>query len=76
MSAEPCSVCGEDTSLGHASYFGRREAIAPDGRPRFFCAECHARNRPERRNELSDEERRRLDDHAAMFGLAFNATGH
>jgi hypothetical protein len=76
MASEPCVVCGEETGLGHAQYLGRREVKGRDGSARFLCAECQARSRPARRHELSDEERRRLDEHAAMFGLAFNATGH
>jgi hypothetical protein len=76
MPVEPCTVCGEDTSLGRPEFIGRREAKAADGSPRWLCAECDARSRPSRRHELSDEERRRLEQHGMMFGIAFNATGH
>lgn len=76
MSIEPCVVCTEDTSLGHGRFLGRRELAGSDGTARYLCGECEARSRPTRRHELSDAERRRLDEHAAMFGIAFNATGH
>jgi hypothetical protein len=76
MATEPCAVCGDDTALGRAEYIGRREAVAKDGTPRFLCGDCEARSRPGRRHELSDEQRRRMDEHALMFGLAFNPTGH
>lgn len=68
-------VCGVDTALGRAEYIDRREA-QPEGRHLYLCADCFARSRPGRRGELSEDERRRLDDHAFMFGIAFNATGH
>ncbi len=72
MSAEPCVVCGEDTSLGHPEYLGRRQATGPDGAARYLCAECLARSDPARRHELTDEERQRMLDHASMFLVGYD----
>jgi uncharacterized protein YlaI len=76
VAIEPCAVCGEDTSLGRPMFEARRGTQRRNGTRVFLCSDCQARTDPERRHQFSEEERRRLDEHAGLFGIAFNATGH
>jgi NMD protein affecting ribosome stability and mRNA decay len=76
MAKEPCVVCGDETMIGSPYFSSRRQVAGPGAAAAFLCSDCEARSHPSRRHELSDEERRRLNEHALMFGIAFNATGH
>lgn len=76
MAKEPCVVCGEETRIGSPYFSSRRQTVAKDGAAVFLCSDCEARSHPSRRHELRDEERRQLDEHGLIFGIAFNATGH
>jgi uncharacterized protein YlaI len=75
MAKEPCIVCGEETGIG-SPYFSSRQLVHKGAAPVFLCSDCEARSHPARRHELSDDERRRLEEHSSLFGIAFNATGH
>ena len=75
MPNEDCIVCHEATGVGSPYHSSRRLVARADGSRIFLCSDCAARGAPERRHELSDEERRRLEEHGAMFGITWNATG-
>jgi hypothetical protein len=73
---EPCESCGDDTAAGTALYAGRREATDPKGRRIFLCAPCAELAVAARRREpLSEEDRRKLESGAAVFG-SFAPGGH
>jgi len=73
---EPCESCGDDTAAGSPLYPGRRAATDANGRRAFLCEPCVERVVAARRGEpLSDEDRRKLESGAAVFG-AFAPGGH
>ena len=73
---EPCESCGDDTAAGTALYPGRREATDANGRRIFLCQPCAERVVAARRGEpLSEEDRRKLERGAAVFG-SFAPGGH
>ncbi len=73
---EPCESCGEDTAAGTPLYSDRREVTDAKGQRTFLCAPCVERVVDARRREpLSDEDRRKLESGAAVFG-AFAPGGH
>lgn len=73
---EFCESCGDDTAAGTPLYPGRREATDANGRRTFLCGLCVERVVAARRREpLSDEDRRKLESGAAVFG-AFAPGGH
>jgi hypothetical protein len=67
MAQEPCLVCEEETATGCPLYVGRTEIVRDQAR-RYVCEDCRARSSPERRHELSRDERGRLHESAAVFG--------
>jgi hypothetical protein len=73
---EPCESCGDDTAAGTALYPDRREVTDAKGQRTFVCGPCVERVVAARRPEpLSDEDRRKLESGAAVFG-AFAPGGH
>jgi hypothetical protein len=70
MVKEPCVVCGEETGIG-SPYYSSRRAVVSKGAEAFLCSDCEARSHPGRRHELTDEQRRKLDESALMFGLGY-----
>jgi hypothetical protein len=73
---EPCMSCGDDTSVGTPLYSGRHQATDSNGRRVFLCASCNEEMIAGRRREpLTDEDRRKLEQAAAVFG-AFAPGGH
>jgi hypothetical protein len=73
---EPCESCGDETATGTALYTERREVTDPTGRRTFLCGPCAERVVVARRREtLSEEDRRKLEGGAAVFG-SFAPGGH
>jgi len=73
---EPCESCDDETGAGSALYAERREVTDPTGRRTFLCGPCAERVVVARRREsLSEEDRRKLESGAAVFG-AFAPGGH
>ena len=67
MATEACLVCTEETAIGSPLY-SSRTVVARDDARGFVCVDCRAKASPERRGELSRDERARLDESAAVFG--------
>jgi hypothetical protein len=67
MAKEPCLICDEETATGSPLYASRTVVTGDDARA-FVCVDCKARSSPERRGELSRDERARLEESAAVFG--------
>jgi hypothetical protein len=73
---EVCESCGDDTGPGTPLYSDRRIATDAAGHRRYLCAPCAQRMAsPPRRQGMSDEERRKLESAAALFG-GFVPGGH
>ena len=73
---EPCVSCGDDTAAGTPLYAGRHMAGDADGRRLFLCGPCMDQMVAGRRRDgLTDEDRRKLENAAAVFG-AFAPGGH
>ncbi len=66
---EPCMACGEETAAGSPFYADRRRVQRGDGTVLFLCSDCIARATSGQRVGLTDEQARRLDEGAAMFGV-------
>ena len=66
---EPCESCGDDTGPGTPLFAERRTATDPADHRRYLCAPCAERlvSTPNRAG-MTDEERRKLDSAAALFG--------
>ena len=73
---EACMSCGDDTAPGTPLYSDRHVATDPGGARLFLCATCTGQLVAYRRREpLTDEDRRKLENAAAVFG-AFAPGGH
>ena len=74
--AQPCVSCGEETAAGTPLYSDRRVSSAANSHPFYLCVLCAEQLVTGRlRAPLTDEERRRLESAAALFG-GFVPGGH
>jgi hypothetical protein len=54
---EPCSVCGEETSVGSVFFSDRRSIDRPDGTVSYLCSLCEARlAAAHHQNRLTEEQ--------------------
>ena len=73
---ESCESCGDDTAAGTPLHTDRRAVTDAKGQRTFLCGPCVERVVAARRAEpLSDEDRRKLESGAAVFG-SFAPGGH
>ncbi len=68
--AEPCTVCGEETAPGSSLFSERRRLDHEDGRSTFLCPMCDARASQRHGKRLTPEELQRFVRNGTLAMIA------
>jgi hypothetical protein len=75
MAKQPCSICEEETAAGSPRYSDRHTTKRPEGST-YICSGCHAQRTPRPEANMDEEELRRLEKGASLFGIWFSPSSH